>query len=342
MLAVNPPPTLSRDKQEAMAFGALRALATLASRDSAYMVMMLGGVRCATECLKLYPGDPTCAVAAFDIFRGIAGNPSTMVKLLRQQRFKLMPRAVVSAVVSGTKGGVTTISDVDVAGSAAHALWAMATIGGSACQDRIVAAGAIDFIKAALSRPKSDDPNGKSTIKFIGCLLALATMNPRIQDFLVDNGSRALIRKGLVEHTHISFKGEFASLREWTKAEFADPTPLPAGVIIETSGVTKGSVKTQEEVNQSMMKSTRKASGYETFTASATKTTIEEFDEDGVAVRGATSVSDKTGAKPRQKKEPKGTPEQMYTARKRGVVMMTGTCWGFHEIPLPCFADCPE
>jgi hypothetical protein len=37
---------------------------------------------------------------------------------------------------------------------------------------------------------------------------------------MVETGVRALIRKGLVEHSHISFNGEFASLRDWTKAEF--------------------------------------------------------------------------------------------------------------------------
>ena len=317
MLAVNPPPTLSRDKQEAMAFGALRALANLANKDSAYMVMMLGGVRCATECLKLYPGDPTCAVAAFDIFRGIAVNPSTMSKLKRQQRFKLMPKAVTSAVTTGIAANKTSdegLSDMDVVGSAAHALWGLATIGGTETQDRIIACGAVDFIKKALSRPKNADPTGSNTQKLIGCLLALATKNPRVQDFLVDNGSRALIRKGLVEHSHVSFKGEFASLRDWTKSEFANPTPLPYGVTVDTSGATVGSVKTT--VNQSMVKSASKFSTQN----QTTTTTIEEFDEDDRAVVNGTT-GQLLSNKPKKRKG--FTNEQMYNARKRAVVMMT-------------------
>ena len=43
---------------------------------------------------------------------------------------------------------------MDVVGAAAHALWAMASIGGEDQQDKIVSAGALDFIKEALSRPK--------------------------------------------------------------------------------------------------------------------------------------------------------------------------------------------
>ena len=327
MLAVNPPPTLSKDKQEAMAFGALRALANLANGDSAYLVMMLGGVRCGVECLKLYPGDPTCATAAFDVFRGIAANPSTMTKLRKQQRFKLLPKAVVSAVrslapnVEGVPASAALVGDMDVVGAAAHALWAMASIGGAEQQDRIVSAGAPDFIKEALSRPKSADPAGENIRKCIGCLLALATRNVRLQDLFVENGARALIRKGLVEHSHISFKGEFASLREWTKAEFADPTPLPRGV--EVVAATASSRQ-----QQSMVKTASKESRHDAYDATMTTTTvvretIEEVDEDGRLV-----VSQAGGRKTENvvKKIAKArgfTNEQMYTARKRAIVMLS-------------------
>ena len=327
MLAVNPPPTLSKDKQEAMAFGALRALANLANGDSAYLVMMLGGVRCGVECLKLYPGDPTCATAAFDVFRGIAANPSTMTKLRKQQRFKLLPKAVVSAVrslapnVEGVPASAALVGDMDVLGAAAHALWAMASIGGAEQQDRIVSAGAPDFIKEALSRPKSADPAGENVRKCIGCLLALATRNVRLQDLFVENGARALIRKGLVEHSHISFKGEFASLREWTKAEFADPTPLPRGV--EVVAATASSRQ-----QQSMVKTASKESRHDAYDATMTTTTvvretIEEVDEDGRLV-----VSQAGGRKTENvvKKIAKArgfTNEQMYTARKRAIVMLS-------------------
>ena len=46
---------------------------------------------------------------------------------------------------------------------------------------------------------------------------------------MVKSRVRALIRKGLVEHAHISFKGEFSALRDWTKDEFTNPTPLERG-----------------------------------------------------------------------------------------------------------------
>ena len=327
MLAVNPPPTLSKDKQEAMAFGALRALANLANGDSAYLVMMLGGVRCGVECLNLYPGDPTCAAAAFDVFRGIAANPSTMAKLRKQQRFKLLPKAVVSAVrslapnVEGVPASAALVGDMDVLGAAAHALWAMASIGGADQQDRIVSAGAPDFIKEALSRPKSADPAGENVRKLIGCLLALATRNVRLQDLLVENGARALIRKGLVEHSHISFKGEFASLREWTKAEFADPTPLPRGVV-----VVAATASSQQQ--QSMVKTASKESRYDAYDATMTTTTvvretIEEIDEDGRLVVSRAGGRETENVVKKIAKARGFTNEQMYTARKRAIVMMT-------------------
>ena len=322
ILAVNPPPTLSKDEQEMMAFGALRALARLANGDSAYLVMMLGGVRCGVECLKLYPGDPTCAIAAFDVFSGIAANPSTLVKLRKQQRFKLLPKAVVSAVqlslAPEAAGASKVFGNMDVIGAAAHALWAMASIGGADQQDRIIAAGALDFIEEALSRPKSADPAGKNVKKLIGCLLALATRNPRVQDLLVQNGARALIRKGLVEHSHISFKGEFASLRNWTKAEFANPTPLPRGVVIDASTTIASSQQ------QSMVKTASKESRRDAYNATTTTTvvreTIQEMDEDGRLVVAGSKTENvvKKIAKSRG-----FTNEQIYTARKRAIVMMT-------------------
>ena len=327
MLAVNPPPTLSKTKQEDMALGALRALATLANGDSAYMVMMLGGVRCGVECLKLYPGDRTCAVAAFGVFRGIANNPSTLAKLRKQQRFKLLPKTVVSAVreclaPAANAASVARVGDMDVVGAAAHALWGMASIGGEDQQDKIVSAGALDFIKEALSRPKSADPAGENVRKLIGCLLALATRNVRLQDLFVENGARALIRKGLVEHSHISFKGEFASLRDWTKAEFANPTPLPRGVVVDASAATSSVSK-----QQSMVKTASKESRYDAYAATTTTTivreTVEEVDEDGrLVVAGLRGKKTENVVKMIAKS--KGfTNEQMYAARKRAIVMMT-------------------
>ena len=224
ILAVHPPPTMGKSDRDSMSIRALVALSKLARGDRAFMVMMLGGARCGTDCLNLFAGDVTVAIAVFDMFQGFASNPSTMMKLRRQQRFKTICKAVyLNSTV------------MDVCGSAAHALWSMASIGGRETQDRIVSAGALDFIKDSLCRPKSDDPDGINNKKLIGCLLALATANPRMQDLLVETRMRALIRKGLFEHQHISFRGEFASLRDWTKAEFDNPGPLPDGVTDDTS-----------------------------------------------------------------------------------------------------------
>ena len=72
-------------------------------------------------------------------------------------------------------------SDMEVCGEAANMLWAAAGVGGTDIQDRTMAAGAMDFIRDSLSRPKEDDPTGKHTKRLIGCLLALATRNKRIQ-----------------------------------------------------------------------------------------------------------------------------------------------------------------
>jgi hypothetical protein len=292
--------------------------------------MMLGGVRCGVECLKLYPGDRTCAVAAFDVFRGIANNPSTLAKLRKQQRFKLLPKTVVVAVreclapaANEALSRAPIVGDMDVVGAAAHALWAMASIGGEDQQDKIVSAGALDFIKEALSRPKSADPNGENVRKLIGCLLALATRNVRLQDVFVENGARALIRKGLVEHSHISFKGEFASLREWTKAEFANPTPLPRGVVVDAAAATSSTSK-----QQSMVKTASKESRYDAYNATTTTTivreTVEEVDEDGRLVVAGGSRGEKTTNVVKKIAKKKGfTNEQMYAARKRAIVMMT-------------------
>ena len=228
ILAVHPPPTMGKSDRDSMSIRALVALSKLARGDRAFMVMMLGGARCGTDCLNLFAGDVTVAIAVFDMFQGFASNPSTMMKLRRQQRFKHMPKTICKAVYLNS-------TVMDVCGSAAHALWSMASIGGRETQDRIVSAGALDFIKDSLCRPKSDDPDGINNKKLIGCLLALATANPRMQDLLVETRMRALIRKGLFEHQHISFRGEFASLRDWTKAEFDNPGPLPDGVTVDTS-----------------------------------------------------------------------------------------------------------
>ena len=124
-----------------------------------------------------------------------------------------------------------------------------------------------------------------------------------------------------MEHSHISFKGEFARLREWTNAAFADPTPLPRGV--EVVAATASSRQ-----QQSMVKTASKESRHDAYDATMTTTTvvretIEEVDEDGRLV-----VSQAGGRKTENvvKKIAKArgfTNEQMYTARKRAIVMLS-------------------
>ena len=313
MLAVHPPPTLSPSDRDNISIRALQALSKLACGDSAYMVMMLGGARCGTDCLKLFAGDVTVAIAVFDMFQGFASNPSTMMKLRRQQRFKLMPKTICKAVYVNS-------TVMDVCGSAAHALWSMASIGGRDTQDRIVSAGALDFIKDSLCRPKSDDPDGVNNKKLIGCLLALATRNTRIQELLVETRMRALIRKGLMEHQHISFKGEFASLRDWTKAEFANPGPLPDGVTIDTStGPAKPPAKaadalatTTEETSLAKQATTTTSSSYHHTTRTEVRSSVV-VKKNGVVIE----------TKRKKALRPGVTPEMMYAAKKRAITMLS-------------------
>jgi hypothetical protein len=63
-------------------------------------------------------------------------NPSTMMKLRRQQRFRMLLKSICEGVY-------THYDDIEVCGEAAHALWAAATVGGTEAQDRIMSAGAV-------------------------------------------------------------------------------------------------------------------------------------------------------------------------------------------------------
>jgi hypothetical protein len=335
--AVQPPDSLAPGQQDDMSLRALRALARLSLGNGAYMAMLLGAARCAAECLKMFPGDSDVARAACDIVRGLATNPSTMIKFKKQKRFALLPRAIARAVEQ-CDGEASTAVITDVRGDAAWALWAMATLGGAETQDRIVQVGAVDFIRSALSRPKSDDPDGVNTKKLLGCLLALATRNARLQEIFVQTGTRALIRKGLVEHADISFKGEFSSLREWTKAEFANPTPLPDGVVIDTGAATArvneattraarrevhSATKREEASTQHAV--TSKTTVTTTVTEEEQETTREEARRTLVqsAAKKMSEMSETTGAKEAWRRLPGATAEKMYAAKKRAIKMLS-------------------
>ena len=249
-----------------------------------------------------------------------------------------MPRAIARAVEQ-CDGEASTAVITDVRGDAAWALWAMATLGGAETQDRIVQVGAVDFIRSALSRPKSDDPDGVNTKKLLGCLLALATRNARLQEIFVQTGTRALIRKGLVEHADISFKGEFSSLREWTKAEFANPTPLPDGVVIDTGAATarvnegRRRARGAEEVHSATKREeastqhavTSKTTVTTTVTEEEQETTREEARRTLVqsAAKKMSEMSETTGAKEAWRRLPGATAEKMYAAKKRAIKMLS-------------------
>lgn len=323
MIAVYPPPELSVQEQERSAFRAIDAISRLANGTGASMVLMLGGVRCGTDCLRIYPSNRDIIIAAFRLFRGLLVNPSTMIKMRRQQRFRMLPRVICEAVYSH-------YDDMEVCGEAAHALWAAATVGGTEAQDKIMSAGAVDFIRDTLSRPKRDDPTGKQTKKLIGCLLALATRNKRIQDVMVDTGVRALIRKGLVEHSQISFHGEFSALRDWTKAEFSNPTPLPQGVVIDSNDEAAPGGKTQQQLQLQQQQSSSAAYSsqqqqqqqqHNTATTTTTTTTTQHVTT--AAERQTKSQArNARGGGARAVKRPGVTAEMLYAAKKRAVTML--------------------
>lgn len=290
-IALTPPPTLRLDAQTEMAHRAITALARLADSNAAYLVLMQGGARCATDCLKIFASHKSIILECFDVLRGLMVNPSTMMAFKRQQRFRLLPKAICEAVY-------VHYDDMDVCSRAARALWAAATIGGAETQDRVVSTGAVDFIRDALARPKRDDPDGAHTKRLIGCLLALASSNQRIQDLLVQAGVRALIRKGLVEHSFISFHGEFASLRDWTKAEFSDPSPLPKGVKIDEGSTAVK--KSRSAVSGSMIQ--RQTSTPRGAVAAETRTRTR-----GSNAKKRTGFSD----------------EVIYAAKKRAITVMS-------------------
>ena len=226
------------------------------------------------------------------MIRGLLVNPLSMIHAARSRGFEEMPRAICQVVDK------YHADDMDACGAAAATLWPAATVGKRPAQDAIVDAGAVDFIARALCRPKSDDPSGANVRKLIGCLLALAIRNARVQDHMVKSRVRALIRKGLVEHAHISFKGEFSALRDWTKDEFTNPTPLPNGVTIDPSGYKPPSRKASSQPPNSMLKSP----AGETPARGRRK-----------APAPAGPVAERLGLK----------PDQMYLARKQAVTMLS-------------------
>jgi len=92
MCALNPPTSLNDHDQQEIASRAIAAMSRLANGANAYLMILLGGARCGNECLKIYASNREVAISCFRIFRGLLVNPSTMVRLRKQQRFKTLPK----------------------------------------------------------------------------------------------------------------------------------------------------------------------------------------------------------------------------------------------------------
>ena len=290
--AENPPPGLSRPNQLRRQTDAMAALTRLTEGVGAHLLVQLGCIRVATRVMQREANNKRIVLLCLDMIRGLLVNPLSMIHAARSRGFQEMPRVICQVVDK------YHADDMDACGAAAATLWPAATVGKRPAQDAIVDAGAVDFIARALCRPKSDDPSGANVRKLIGCLLALAIRNARVQDHMVKSRVRALIRKGLVEHAHISFKGEFSALRDWTKDEFTNPTPLPNGVTIDPSDYKPPSRKASSQPPNSMLKSP----AGETPARGRRK-----------APAPSGPVAERLGLK----------PDQMYLARKQAVTMLS-------------------
>jgi hypothetical protein len=224
-MAIKPPGIaqgMTKEDSEAIAQRCIEGLARLAHKSSAFMILTLGGNRCAFDCLKLYETNPDVVVAAFKLMRALESNMSTMMHIKKQQRFRLLPNAISHA--TGLHAG-----EIDIVGEGAHALWASNTLGGKLAQERCKSSGFLRYVKTSLNdlKIKEKDPNAKYRHKIVGMLLSLANGNKTMQNFLVNEGYRAMIRKTLTENPSLSFAGEFSSLKDWIKEEYESPSFAP-------------------------------------------------------------------------------------------------------------------
>jgi hypothetical protein len=320
-VAENPPPRLSRPNQLRYQTNATVALTRLASGVGANMLVQLGVVMTAVRVMKKEANNVRVVTQCMDLIRELLVNPLSMIAAVKSKGFQLMPQAICHIVEK------YHADDVDACGAAAGTLWPAATVGKRPAQDAIVKAGAVDFIARALSRPKRDDPSGTNAKKFIGCLLALAIHNRRVQEMMIKGRVRSLIRKGLVEHAHISFKGEFSALREWTKDEFTNPTPLPNGVTIDASSTPSKSKAASPPGSPSK----RERGGSKTPT-SAARTPQQQQQQQQRQPPPNSMLKSPPLRSPsgRRVSPPNGsvaerlslTPDQMYAARKQAVTML--------------------
>lgn len=222
-IAIRPPGhPLTPEQSEEIARRCIRGLARLAQKSSAFMILSLGGNRCAFDCLKLYQKNPDICLASFKLMHALVSNPSTMMHVKKQQRFKLLPNAVSQATGLHQK-------EIDVVAEGSHVLWAANVLGGKIVQERSKASGFLRYVKATLNRPDIDekDPKGKHQRKMVGFILSLAVDNLTMQKYLVNEGYRALLRGVFARYPEMSFDGEFSSLRDWIREEYENPSFAP-------------------------------------------------------------------------------------------------------------------
>ncbi len=219
-IALNPPGSVagvSKAESEEIAYRSLLALARITEKGCAYLVLTCGGPRTAVDCLRYYLYNPDMMYACMRVLRALLTDPSTMIRLMKQVRFKILPSALMDAVVRHP-------DDLEMKAEAAHALWAYTGVGGKLAQQNVTDCGpqVMDFLKEGLSQACADVGSNQyvSTIrKFLGCILSLAKDNKEIQDQLVELGLRSDVRKALSENQGISFHGEFGSLRDWIRGD---------------------------------------------------------------------------------------------------------------------------
>ena len=146
-----------------------------------------------------------------------------MMKIRKQKRFRIIPATVVDAVHRHRT--------LDVKAEAAHVFWTYAGVGGSDAQHAVLAAEFLDPLKSAMEEVRVVDKGGSDARarKLVGCVLSLAMHNSDVQDRLVREGLRGLVRKILVQFSTISFYGEFSELRVWLRGDRGGAKSIPRG-----------------------------------------------------------------------------------------------------------------
>ena len=222
-VAVNPPGKIAGvtpAQSEEIARRSLEALAKLAVGDSAYLVLTLGGPRATIDCLRLYPENASIATARFGVLRGLLQNPSTMMKIRKQKRFRIIPATVVDAVHRHRT--------LDVKAEAAHVFGR-------------TRASAVPTRNTRCSPPNFWTRSNRRWRRFASSIRAartralvnssgacsLAMHNSDVQDRLVREGLRGLFAR-FSQFSTISFYGNSSNFAIGFRGDRGVPSPSPA------------------------------------------------------------------------------------------------------------------